>query len=258
MPLTEQLRAASVAMQQDFNRRTSGLGQNLDRGEAREAVVRDFLKTWLPRKYQVGRGEIITSNGDRSRQMDVVVYDDFSSPVIFRQEDSPQVYPIESVYGVTEVKSHLTPAELDSALRNIASSAALPRQEIQVNFGGVAVRGDYRPFTSIFAFEGPVDPDPLLRAWAEDALRRGPTTAPSIACILGKGCLMYGSRETGWSMVPHPGANPIWVNAGDDALLLYFLAISTWMADAVFLPVPNLLAYAGGSLTYDVRSFEPS
>jgi hypothetical protein len=257
MPLSEQLRAASQRMRDDFGRRTTALEQRLDRGEAREGVVRGFLRDWLPKKYAVGNGEVIGPDGQRSRQMDIVVYDELNSPLIFRQADSPQVYPIESVYGVIQVKSRLTPSELTDSLHNVRSCIEIPRQPTSIDFGGAIIEGNYRPFSAVFGFSGPVDPDPLLTAWATDVLTHDLTHAPSIACVLEAGCFMYGSPEGGWSVVPGDSAHPIWVDAAEDSLMMFFLAITSWMSNAAFLTTPDLIAYAGGSLTFPVRIFTP-
>lgn len=89
MSLPEEMRAASRKLQDDFHRRTTGFGEKLDRGEAREAVLRGFLERWLPAKYGVGRGQIVDRSYNHSAQMDVVIYDALHSVPIFREQDSP-------------------------------------------------------------------------------------------------------------------------------------------------------------------------
>lgn len=85
MSLPEELRTASRKLQDDFEKRTSAFGEDLDRGEAREAVLRSLLERWLPKKYAVGRGQVVDQSYKRSGQMDVVIYDALHSVLISKK-----------------------------------------------------------------------------------------------------------------------------------------------------------------------------
>ena len=69
--------------------------------------------------------------------MDVVFYDrdDFIS--LMRRDGGYQVLPIESVYGVIQVKSRLTKAAIKGGLENIASFKTLIKA--QEPTGGIVV-----------------------------------------------------------------------------------------------------------------------
>lgn len=255
MSLPEELRAASRKLQDDFAKRTAAFGENLDKGEAREAVVRGFLDRWLPRKYAIGRGQVIDQDGESSGQMDVVIHDDLHSVPIFRELDSPGIFPVETVFGVLQVKSLLSTTELKSAIGNVTSCLGLHREPRVQYLGNLETKNDYRPLTAIFGFTGPADPDNILRVWGERSRALPESLRPAVACVLGRGCLMYGSEGSGWSTVYRDQTIPLWVECGEDALLFFYLAICAWMADAAYLSVPNLMNYAGGPLTYPVRKF---
>lgn len=47
--------------------------QMVDRGRFREAVIRDFLRPFLPLRYGLSSGEIFSSDGEQSAQIDVVI-----------------------------------------------------------------------------------------------------------------------------------------------------------------------------------------
>jgi hypothetical protein len=115
-----------------------------------EDLVREFLRTVLPRRYSVDTGfirgkEILIGGGKRfvSRQLDVIVHDTIDFSPIFRSEGFVIVLP-EAVAAVIEVKKCLRPGELAGALWNLAVARQLshqsrPKQERNV-------------FTSVFAF----------------------------------------------------------------------------------------------------------
>lgn len=98
-----------------------------DRGENREEILRDFLQKHLPKRYGVLKGEIITRDGAKSHSADIIIYDAMNAPVLYSGRTA--VLPIESVYGIIEVKSTLSKAELVDALKKIESFKQLaPRQ----------------------------------------------------------------------------------------------------------------------------------
>lgn len=100
-----------------------------DRGEKREEAIRSFLRSKLPRRYGVSKGYVVSSKGVQSRQCDVIIYDAGSSP-IFYSAPNHEVFPVESVYGVIEVKSKLGKPELADAIENIKSFKQVPRKEL--------------------------------------------------------------------------------------------------------------------------------
>jgi hypothetical protein len=125
-------------------------------GSFRENTLRDFLQRGrLPGKYDVGNGEIISPNSQTSKQSDLIIYDKLSGISLLYSE-AVQVYPIESVYGVIEVKSSLGKTELVEALENIKSVKSIAsRETVEERMGGGVFRMSYRrpaPFGMVFAY----------------------------------------------------------------------------------------------------------
>ena len=81
------------------------------KGQLREIVVRDLLKPVLPPGYIVGQGEIISSYGGTSRQIDAVIADRRILPAMLIDQVSG-IFPIEAALMTVEVKSELTAHEL--------------------------------------------------------------------------------------------------------------------------------------------------
>src|SRR4051794_32859115 len=69
------------------------------RGSLREVAFRRTLRQMLPKRFGVGTGEIVDAMGNRSPQLDVIVYDR-SEGFLFSEIEDTIVAPIESVYGV--------------------------------------------------------------------------------------------------------------------------------------------------------------
>src|SRR4051794_9789726 len=43
-------------------------------GDAREVIIREVLMRFLPSSLVLGTGQIVDSNGDRSAQVDIIIY----------------------------------------------------------------------------------------------------------------------------------------------------------------------------------------
>lgn len=97
-----------------------------EKGEFRERIIEDFLRPFLPTCYGIGSGQVFSSDGSDSKQVDIVLYDELFSNVLFR-DASTSLFPCESVYGTIEVKSNLTTDDLKAGIANIASVKRLPR-----------------------------------------------------------------------------------------------------------------------------------
>lgn len=84
---------------------------NLSAGENREDQVARFLTKHLPRRFQVGTGLVFSSDGVFSNQADLVVVDGLNNAPL-HAFDRSQLWPVESVYAIVEVKTRLSPEDL--------------------------------------------------------------------------------------------------------------------------------------------------
>ncbi|MBE0529675.1 MAG: hypothetical protein IH626_02545 [Rhodospirillales bacterium] len=89
-----------------------------ERGRIAEEIIKSALERVLPKRFSIGNGVIVSSKGQVSEQIDIVIYDNFfNSPI--PSAFGPSVFPVESVYASIEVKATLTPKELDASLEDI-------------------------------------------------------------------------------------------------------------------------------------------
>jgi hypothetical protein len=109
-------------------------------GAASEAHWIRLFDSHLPERYRASSAFIVDSDGNRSRQIDIAIYDRFYSPLIFPYE-SGFFIPAESVYAVVEVKQVLTRQYVRDAGLKIGSVRRLTRTSVPVPFAG----GSYPP-----------------------------------------------------------------------------------------------------------------
>ena len=92
-------------------------------GLGAEAVYRDWLEGFLPKRFAVTKGYIITPNEQGNpdlQEWDVLIYDQLASPVLFTRSfdgTKRRAIPVEYVRHVMEVKARVTPA----AAKKVAS-----------------------------------------------------------------------------------------------------------------------------------------
>jgi hypothetical protein len=90
-------------------------------GLGAEGVYREWLETFLPKRFGVTKGYVITANPDYNANLeewDVLIYDQLSSPVLFVRDfdgTDRRAIPVEYVRHVIEVKATLTPESASQA-----------------------------------------------------------------------------------------------------------------------------------------------
>ncbi|MBL7223490.1 MAG: hypothetical protein ISS72_06545 [Candidatus Brocadiae bacterium] len=218
----------------------SGGRHAVEKGQRREAAVRDFLRDQLPPRIGLTRGEVVSAIGEISRQADILLYDAHHAPILL---DSPasRLLAIESVHAVIEVKPHLTVTELTTAVANIRSVKAL-------RAAAPTTPGTPPPplFGAIFSFHAA---DHRLIARSLNKLERGlpPSLRIDAICTLDTHVIHRRGPILG---LPCPTDLPASfeptlyaIAAGADSLLLFYLLLLDHL-NTVPLPPPNLLHYA--------------
>lgn len=194
MDITKIFELISEQMKKDFEVSAEFIHNGL-RGDYREDSLKKFLSSGkLPKQYSIGNGEIISSYSQTSKQTDLVIYDSNKS-IILHASKSMQIFPIESIYGVIEVKSKLSKVKLEEALENIKSIKTIytPTQ-ISKNLGK-GTKAHYHtnpPFGLIFAYD--LDNNSLnsleknLNEWCK---KNPPEVWPNLICILNHGIFKF-------------------------------------------------------------------
>ena len=153
MNLQEIFKNISEQLNLDF-KNSKQINHNGNKGDYREGQLYKFLSEKLPKKYGIGCGEIISSCKQVSKQSDIVIYNQIDSVPLFASF-TVQVFPIESVYGIIEVKSELSKEKLLEGLNNIKSvkSLTMATNYRRILDQGITVTAKRsRPFGIIFAY----------------------------------------------------------------------------------------------------------
>ena len=104
-----EMRRRSKAIRRDFAMHRGAAG------DRREDLVTKFLEDHLPRRFGVRYGFAISSDGLVSNQADVLIVDqDNNAPL--HPGSSHELWPVEAVYALVEVKTKLPPRDLRDAV----------------------------------------------------------------------------------------------------------------------------------------------
>lgn len=87
-------------------------------GQAREFLVTRMLRTILPSSVHIGTGKVIDSNGNSSKQIDIIIYD---PRFALMKLEGGGLYFAEGVLAAIEIKSTMTQKELTASLENSRS-----------------------------------------------------------------------------------------------------------------------------------------
>jgi hypothetical protein len=104
-------------------------------GKVAEAEFRKWLSGFLPKRYGVTAGYIISQgikSTEKAPHFDVIIYDVLNSPVLWIEEDPDtsasgrsMAIPAEYVLAVLEVKATLTSANIEKAVQHLHDLAPL-------------------------------------------------------------------------------------------------------------------------------------
>ena len=200
-------------------------------GAASEQGWIDLFNRYLPQRYRASSAFVVDADGRRSRQIDIAIYDNLYSPLIF-PHDSGLHIAAESVYAIFEVKQGLTRQLIRDAGRKAASVRSLRRTSVPIIAGGSP--------------RAAIAPSPILAgilamrsAWDESFQKQ-------IADVLSKmpaeerldfGCaLQHGAFER----TPNSGLH---FSAPDEALIFFVIRLMVRLRALGTAPAADLMEY---------------
>lgn len=74
-------------------------------GNQLEIAVRNFFRQKLPEKYYISNGHIIDETLRASPQLDMIIADNFKTPILYKTFDGTEYLTYESIYSYAEIKS---------------------------------------------------------------------------------------------------------------------------------------------------------
>jgi hypothetical protein len=253
--LGERFDRISEQMQHNFSDIRESIKHRGEKGRSIEEILRQFLKVYFPKSLDVSTGFIIDSNGNESKQMDVILSDSAKTPV-FYDDSVTRVLPVECVYSVIEVKSMLDSNSLDQCVENMKSVRRLEKKAYTrpppYDEFSVSVYGSTWPIRPVhyflFAFDS-IDLDGLVSMMDQKYSKEnlGVSSRIDTTCVLHKGviCNLYPNGEIGGlpqsdSRISDSRILNVYTNR---ALLLFYLLISSHLFQAQ-MPFFQLHEYA--------------
>lgn len=213
-------------------------------GAATEHHWLELFDRYLPKRYRATPAFVIDSLGRRSRQVDIAIFDNLYSPLLFPHASGLHI-PAEGVYAVFEVKPAFSRQWLRDAADKAASVRALRRTSVPVIAGGTkrsAIRP--RPILAGLLATGSVwNPDTF-----EPNLRRA---LSSLGNPLDLGCsLDHGAFEYNRSLrVSHR----LRISDKDESLIFFVIRLLERLRAMGTAPAADLMLYAR-----TLRSFQRS
>jgi hypothetical protein len=197
-------------------------------GTATERHWLDLFNRYLPKRYRATPAFVIDSEGRRSRQIDIAIFDNLYSPLLFPHKSGLHI-PAESVYAVFEVKPTFSRQWIRDAGEKAASVRSLRRTSVRVMSGN-----KLRP---------PIKPTPILAGllattsvWTQATfktnLRRALESDPN---RLDLGCsLEHGSFEQ---------TKKIRISIPEESLIFFILRLLERLRAQGTAPAADLMKY---------------
>jgi hypothetical protein len=144
--VAKRMQAESTSIRRDFASHRPSAGEN------RESVVGEFLRQHLPQRFHVASGIVISCEGAFSNEADLIVVDALDNAPLYGGSPS-ELWPVEAVFALIEVKTALTPSQLSDAIAKGRRFKSLRREFCDLSPGQL-VRD------SLFVIWGFECPDP--------------------------------------------------------------------------------------------------
>jgi hypothetical protein len=137
MNLENVFRSINKKMLIDFDEISAEITHRGAKGKVRELeILKEYLSKYVPGNIGIANGEIISVEGHTSSETDIVLYEKNSTPYLLKKEGY-QIFPIECVYAVIEVKSHIDKGQLIDAFKKINYAKKMPKKAYEAQKGPV-------------------------------------------------------------------------------------------------------------------------
>ncbi len=104
-----------------------------EKGAELETLIKNILRGFLPARFSLGKGFVFDSEGNKSKQCDIIIYDNHQNPKILSLEQNG-LFPVELVYGVVEVKGYFGKKEIKDSIDKIKSVKNLVSKSPKIAF----------------------------------------------------------------------------------------------------------------------------
>jgi hypothetical protein len=196
-------------------------------GTATEQHWLDLFNRYLPQRYRATPAFVIDSEGHRSRQIDIAIYDNLYSPLLFPHKSGLHI-PAESIYAVFEVKPTFSKQWIRDAGEKAASVRALHRTSVKV-ISGDKLRSAIRPRPILAGLLA------TSSVWTTGTFSKNLRAALTEDHRLDLGCsLEHGSFERG---------RTIMISTQEESLIFFILRLLIRLRSQGTAPAADLMQY---------------
>jgi Domain of unknown function (DUF6602) len=255
-------------MQIDF-KATSTIKHPGDKGTSRENVLKSYIieNNMLPARYSISKGSshIVSTTGHKSAQCDMVIYDTLNTPSLFDVGEI-QYFPIESVYGIIELKSNLNSRKtIHDGLSKIASFKKLRKSMVPLlpaRSGNSYTQGS-RGFGVLFAYDASLEWMSILGAIKDFQKEHKGDLWPNLVVILNQAIIFQMNERNITCIASEDIDNLQETNLfgvpGEKTNLLNFYLVLMDLLSSTRITLPPMRKYANlpntaGEHSYDFMS----
>lgn len=248
------IKSAAKKMLIDFED-TRSIKHNLIKGQSREAIiVKRFLSPYLPKRYSVDTGVLVDINDVQSRQLDLIIFDSFFSPILEDLDHNKLLFP-ETVFAMIESKSTLNRKEINDIIdkSNSVWNISKAYQDKIVLAPGMAIPSLFYPPLCIgFVFESNISLNNIQKELNNISDSKNKTVG-IIAILKDKnkesGLIVCVDRENLSNILTSPTKTSKYglikcESEGNTLLYLYLLLMAHLNECGTIIPQPNYQKYA--------------
>lgn len=215
---------------------TKSVWHNPTVGMLREKIIKSMLEPYIPDCYGISGGLCYDSEENKSKQLDLVLYDKMYS---FRLpfDDDFIVFPCESVYGNIEIKTNLNKETVQQSIDNIASLKSLKREdatefnftpqcELRINNQKTGTKkNEY--FGLVFAYESS-NVDTIMNNIRECNMPKDSRLLPDAFILLDKKAIIFKADINNKSIsLNGETGGYVSIKTGDDTISYFIMIILT-------------------------------
>lgn len=211
----------------DFNDISSQVTHRGSKGRIREReVIKEYLEKYLPGNIGIANGECISTDGTVSPECDIILYEKNTTPYLIHT-DGYQVFPIECVYGVIEIKSKLDKAQLKDSINKITKIKSMPKTAYEAQKGDVVhstsiygKKWDYFPTIGmIFSFDS-IEMETLKKHFLSMQANISLEKQVDSLWVLKKGMIIHSDVDNNIEMTPNQETSPKIIKSENPLLIL--------------------------------------
>lgn len=259
MDIESVFRYSAEKMKLEWKSIRASLEQSGNKGTSLEKIVIEFLRQYLPKNLGITSGEITDSDGNSTKQMDVIIYDEIKSPLLYDVGDI-RVIPIECVYAVIEVKSNIASQnDVDDLFEKMASVKKLQKTSFYPKKGGiihsVSIYGKDWVIWPVHFFAFAINSmnidtlaDKIDQKHKQE--KAGVDKRIDAVCVLEKGIVINKLESGTYSALPEPNSEIVF-HASENPLMFFYVLISRYLNQA-WMPNFNFLKFTK-NVSYRVK-----